>query len=70
MESMQELFTDETALVYIHLQLLNLSPSRALPLQTCVPDDCLEFAKRYVCDIAINDERDAVADLGEGLGGL
>ena len=48
-------FAGETALAYIHLELLCLlvAPSH----YKLVLDDCLEFAKRFVREIAIN-ERD------------
>ena len=48
-------FAGETALAYIHLQLLCLlvAPSH----YKLVLDDCLEFAKRFVREIAVN-ERD------------
>ena len=48
-------FAGETALAYIHLQLLCLlvAPSH----YKLVLDDCLEFAKRFVHEIAVN-ERD------------
>lgn len=46
-------FAGETALAYLHLQLLCLLvvPSR----YRLVLDDCLEFAKRFVSEIAINE---------------
>jgi len=48
-------FAGETALAYLHLQLLSLlvAPSH----YKLVLDDCLEFAKRFVREIAVN-ERD------------